>query len=45
MLEQGRAEGQRENLKQIPHLAWSLTQDSISQPGDNALSRNQESNT
>ena len=41
--EQGRgAEGDRENLKQAPHSAQSLTQDLIPQLWDHELSQNRE---
>ena len=36
------AEGERENLKQAPHAAWSPTQGLISQPWDHDPSQNQE---
>ena len=44
-VEKGEAEGEeeRETLKQAPHSAQSLTWGSISQPGNQDLSRNQES--
>ena len=35
-------EGERENLKQAPHSAQSLTQGSIPQPWVHDLSQNQE---
>ena len=46
MCEQGKdRERGRENLKQAPHLAWSLTWGSISPLGDHYLSWNKESVT